>query len=222
MKVFLLAAIVLLLIGCETKSNYGDSKTSASPYIILNTPEELQKAYILLDSLPKANHLKRSYDEFNKVFFFQDESSTFYVDNNTLQLYLVYDKSTFKSLSSSSSSSPVSVNLRLRIHYWADSWLFINRYRFKLDNDSVLSIVPEKVKREVLDGGRISEVGDIILGGEDLNNVRSIVNSKTVKMRLDGGEHYDERNLRRAELVAAKHILDVYDQIASFRIHPEN
>lgn len=144
--------------------------------------------------------LKTKYDDVRNITWYYDKSTPTYTNYNSFNLYMGKEKS----------GRPW---LRFRIQYTADDWLFIQSYIIKTDNTSHTIQTKYGEIETDNDSGDIWEWYDVPLNNELYNIIRDVINSKSVKLRYNGKQYYNDRTITGTEKQALKNILDAYEAL---------
>ena len=144
--------------------------------------------------------LRSRKDDIKGITWYYDKTTTVYNDRNSFHLYM----------GQSEGGKPW---LRFRIQYKSDDWLFINSYIIKTDNNSyTISTTRDEVERDNGYGG-IWEWYDVPMDNNLYNIVKDVINSKSVKLRYNGKQYYDDRKVSENEKKALQNILDAYEAL---------
>jgi hypothetical protein len=156
----------------------------------------------LLAQAPKDNPLKKmviDYDEFSDRTTYQDSTSPSTVDDNGIYLSI---------FAHDHKKKPAFISLKIR--YYADKWLFIQSYSFSIDGERY-SFTPIKVFRD--NDEQIWERSADVLDANIYKIVKAIIKSKTAKIRFNGTESIDDREITDEEKQAMKNVLDAYKEL---------
>ncbi|MBX3451034.1 MAG: hypothetical protein KF777_15825 [Planctomycetaceae bacterium] len=96
---------------------------------------------------------------------------------------------------------------RLEVGYTARSWLFIEGLKWSCGDESISASVNSPF-REVIGGGRITEVATVFLGSKEIAFFDQ--NSDSATLRYKGDKLYVDRELEADELWAVKRVIDAY------------
>lgn len=143
--------------------------------------------------------LNKRYDDINEITWYEDKSSGGYKS----RIYAYIGKN--------ENSNPW---LRFYIRYYADDWLFIKNYKFKIDDETVT--IKEREYGEIKtnnSGGSIWETLDRKVDKETFNLLVAISNSKSAKIRHNGKDYYKDRTISSSEKRAIKKVLDAYEAL---------
>lgn len=135
------------------------------------------------------------------------QSVTFYYDKNSPQ-YINTKSEMWLYIAKEQGSQP---ELRLKITYIAEDWLFIDRFLFKTDKGTH-EINPSSAFALNRDneGGKIWEWYDAPAGPDELEVISAIINSKVTVMRYDGQQYYKDRTISVAEKQRLVNVIDAY------------
>ena len=163
----------------------GDSSSTLAKFSDGNGSNSEQKAKA------RAKLLKK-IDEITGVTYYYDRTTPKYNQSNNISLYIA--------------SQGNSDQVRLRIRFTAEDWLFIESYIIKAD-DQKFTITPLSIERDN-SGGQVWEWSDEQAIREDLEMAKVIANSKKAVIRYNGQQYYKDRTITAAEKSALKHILE--------------
>jgi hypothetical protein len=132
--------------------------------------------------------MRKVEDKVQSVTFYYDKGSPQYI-NTRSEMWLYIAK-----------AQGAQPELRLKITYVADDWLFIERFFFKTDKGT-LELNPGSafaLKRDN-EAGKVWEWYDAPVGPDELKVISAIVNSKETVMRYEGQQYNKDRTLSAAE-----------------------
>jgi hypothetical protein len=135
-------------------------------------------------------------DQVKNIKWYQDKSSPKYVNRNGFYLYV-------------GASPNFSTTLRLKIQYYGDDWLFIEKYIFNVDGD-VYEINPDYGDVETDNDSKVWEWLDISPNSSQVSMLKAISKSKKTIMRLEGSKYYKDVVITSAQKSAIKRVLVVY------------
>lgn len=106
-------------------------------------------------------------------------------------------------------------NLRIVLQYTAEDWLFIKNCQFNIDGWACEYIPSDMQTDNGIVGGesKIWEWCDDQLTAADYQTFLSIGNAKKVKMKLNGQQYYDSRNLTNSEIRSIRKTLEYYRKL---------
>ncbi|MBW0164938.1 MAG: hypothetical protein HYI21_00025 [Sediminibacterium sp. Gen4] len=100
-------------------------------------------------------------------------------------------------------------NLRFRLQYYNDDWLFFSRIQFSIDGKAY-EYVPLNTETDSGDGGYIWEWFDESVSESDKELINALANAKSAKMKLIGRQYYDTRTISPSQLNGIKQTLELY------------
>jgi hypothetical protein len=194
----LLFLFFLCLVGCKNQSSVSevnadtttfttDIDTSTAIPAFTQFPEKKADSS-KLKALKNRIYIKKG--EFDEPTFIYSKNRPKYHSSNALYIY--YNKDLLS-------------GVRLVAQYYADDWLFIEKIKFSIDGKT-FTYIPTDVKRDN-DGGYIWEWMDEYMGSENKELIEALANAKSVKIRYDGRQYYDDRTVSASNLQSIK---DVY------------
>jgi hypothetical protein len=140
-------------------------------------------------------NMSKEYDEVRELTFYKDRSTP--ILGNHLYLYFSKkDNSVFGPF--------------IYIQYQAEEWLFINKYIFKI-NDETYEIEPSlnEVSRDN-SSSSIWETYNQPLTKEQLSFILKIIESKKTIIRHSGSDHYRDRVITQEEKTRMKNVVDAF------------
>lgn len=135
-----------------------------------------------------------SKDEFEEAAFVRHNTSPKYVNYNGVFFY--FEK-----------TADLASNLRLKIQYASDDWLFIEHYIFNIDGENV-TVFPSNVERDH-SSGDIYEWADISYG-TNTGLFHKLKEAKVVKIKFSGKQYYDTKTLSNSQIKALKETFQYY------------
>lgn len=159
-----------------------------------------------LDSIPKAETAKTIKDLSRYFTFKKDEFSIddrvwvepkdkpLYIDVNAIFCY-------FQTNNNKAS------NLRLKIQYTADDWLFIRSYKFSIDG-MAFDYRPDDIKRD--NSSNIWEWADNQITAFDQSLITALMMAKSAKIRYVGEQYHKDRNITSQQLLSIKRTVQLY------------
>lgn len=137
-------------------------------------------------------------DEFdpNGGTWYEPKSAPKYTNQNGIYLYFKVDNTGIK-------------NLRFRVQYFADDWLFFQKVRFSLDS-AAYEYIPVRTETDNGDG-YIWEWFDESLNFSDKNLIYALANAKSAKMKFIGRQYYGIRTLSKQQIIDIKRTLELYN-----------
>ncbi len=103
-------------------------------------------------------------------------------------------------------------NLRFRIQYYANDWLFINSYTFLIDGNIYTFSNPD-VERD--NNSMIWEWSDtgVAQSGEVAQILNAIKNAKEVKIRFNGRQYYKDKVLTQKDIKAIQQPIEYFEAL---------
>lgn len=160
----------------------------------------------LLSTLSNDRRLRESVDEFKPDYaFYYPKSAPKY--NNVAWVFPYIGKAKSQ------------VWLRMKFQYKADDWLFIDKVTALVEDSNgekeVIQLYSGRDFERDNSGGTIWEYADIAVDDTMYLKLLKINDAKSVKIRYDGSQYYNDRNLTSREKKALSDIIDVYKEIRS-------
>lgn len=140
--------------------------------------------------------MRKKVDDMEGTTWYYAPSTPHYTNRNSFHVYMGEKDGT--------------VWLRLRIQYYADDWLFIQKYVVKADS-ALYTIIPMSRVETDNDGGKIWETLDESVSKTDYIMLRDISQAKVVKVRFSGRQYSNDRVLSAAEKQGVAQMLDLYE-----------
>ncbi|MBR4773361.1 MAG: hypothetical protein IK010_02905 [Bacteroidales bacterium] len=100
-------------------------------------------------------------------------------------------------------------NLRLKVQYYANDWLFLDRVYFSIDSNAY-KYTPENVKRDNGRGGMIWEWFDEQVHRDDKPLLDALSNAKNAKMKFVGDKYHDIKNITEDQIISINRTLELY------------
>lgn len=145
--------------------------------------------------------LSRSYDKMGEVAWYSHPTSS-PLSYNMMYLYFgKNDDGTFTSL-------------RLRVGYFADSWLSVKSAWAKADGENVNIPQVGSAWKKYTYGGSAREILDVeVTQARDIATVRTMANAKSVTIRFEGRDGHSDRTPDAGRLKAMREVLSVYEAV---------
>lgn len=143
-------------------------------------------------------YFKKRKDEFsnnNKVWH-EPKSAPKYTNRNGIYCYF-------------QSEDGMPSNLRFRLQYYADDWLFFKKVQFSIDGKD-FDYIPLNTETDSGDGGYIWEWFDESVGDTDKELINALANAKSAKMKLIGRQYYDIKTISQDQINSFKRTLELY------------
>lgn len=137
-------------------------------------------------------------DEFdpNALVWHKPKSAPKYTNQNGIYCYF-------------QSNNGMPINLRLRMQYHADDWLFIKKVQFSIDKKA-FEFIPRNTETDSGNGGRIWEWFDEDMGKSHTELLDALANAKSAKMKLIGRQYYKTKTITNDQIRDIKRSLDLY------------
>lgn len=100
-------------------------------------------------------------------------------------------------------------NLRFRLQYYSEDWLFFSLVKFSIDGNAY-EYIPLKTERDSGYGGYIWEWFDEFVTDSDKELINALANAKSAKMKLIGRQYYDVRIINQRQINSIKQTLELY------------
>ena len=165
----------------------------------INRIKELKADSVKMKELEKFFTIKK--DEFsndNKVWY-EPKSAPKYTNRNGIYCYFPteYGKAS---------------NLRFRVQYYSDDWLFFYKIQFSIDGKAY-EYRPIDVERDCGNSGYIWEWFDEGIGSSDKELIYALANAKSAKMKFIGKQYYNVKTITQEQILAIKRTLELYNAL---------
>ncbi len=134
-------------------------------------------------------------DEFENRTWIEPKNRPKYTNTNRIYCYFQLTDNTAS-------------NFRLRIQYASDDWLFIENFKFNIDGNRNITFVPEKMERD--NDSSIWEWCDEHIDTEYKFLISALAHAKKAKVKFEGQQYYNTRNLTPEELKYIKKTYEFY------------
>lgn len=101
-------------------------------------------------------------------------------------------------------------NLRFRVQYHANSWLFFSRVQFSIDG-TAFEYIPSRVETDSGYGGQIWEWFDQQASARDRELLNALANATDAKMKFVGRQYHDIKTLNREQILGIKRTLELFN-----------
>ncbi|QPH40660.1 hypothetical protein [Pedobacter endophyticus] len=187
----------------EIENEIFSMKNSIQDAVDNNKKEKAEKfkQTAKLDSV-KIKKLKQFFrvrkDEFSptRTTWYEPKSAPRYINRNGLYCYF-------------QSENDIPSNLRFRMQYYSDDWLFFRKVQFLIGNKAY-EYVPMNTETDNGDGGHIWEWFDESIRESDKELINALANAKSAKMKLIGRQYFDIRNITKEQMKDIKRTLELY------------
>ncbi len=100
-------------------------------------------------------------------------------------------------------------NLRFRLQYYSDDWLFFSRVQFSIDGKAY-EYIPMDTETDSGNGGYIWEWFDESVSESDKELIIALSNAKSAKMKLIGRQYYDIKTINQSQINGIKQTIELY------------
>ena len=137
-------------------------------------------------------------DEFSnsKLTWFTPKSAPKFANENGIYCYFQTENN-------------IPSNVRFKVQYLAEDWLFFNQIQFSIDGKA-FSYIPTKTETDSGNGGYIWEWFDESVTESDKELIKALSNAKTAKMKLIGKQYYKIKTITNGQINSIKQTLDMY------------
>lgn len=150
---------------------------------------DLDKKQKEIELNKKISNMVKTKDDIKDIEWYIDKTSPKHRD--TKGFYLYFSKN----------------NLRLVMQYYSKDWLFIKSVIIKTDNNKYnFSPIFDRDHS----AGFIWEWADMSVSTDGEKVIEDIINSKTVKIRYEGKQYYEDVIIKEAQKKALKNTLEAY------------
>lgn len=141
--------------------------------------------------------MKKDTDEVQNITWYYDQSTSTNITDEGFYLYI-------------GKQTSGNQQLRFRIQYTSDNWLFIKRFVVKADDKTyAIPLNYDDVKRDAHYGG-ISEWYDTSFA-QHSQIIKAIIASEKTILRCEGEKFYNDRILTTQEKKAMQNVMDAYE-----------
>jgi hypothetical protein len=165
--------------------------------------EEFKKS-VKIDSV-KVKELEKFFtlkkDEFsnNNKIWYTPKSAPQYTNRNGIYCYF-------------QTENGMPSNLRFRVQYYNDDWLFFNKIQFSID-DKAYEYIPSDTETDSGNGGYIWEWFDESVTSTDKELLYALANAKNAKMKFIGRQYYDIKTITQEQKLAIKRTLELFNAL---------
>lgn len=100
-------------------------------------------------------------------------------------------------------------NLRLKVQYYDDNWLFFENLYFSIDSNAYV-YTPHDTKRDSGRGGMIWEWFDEQMHRDDKVLLEALSNAKNAKIKFVGDKYYEIRTISTEQIESINNTLELY------------
>jgi hypothetical protein len=134
-------------------------------------------------------------DEFKQLSWYQPKTAPLYTNANGIYLYFAIKGNTLG-------------DLRLRMQYYADDWLFIKSATFLIDGVPY-ELYTGRFERDN-EGGMIWEWYDQPVDNQSSEIIAALLKCKSAKIRYNGQQYYNDRKITSQQLAAIRSAHKLY------------
>ena len=103
-------------------------------------------------------------------------------------------------------------NLRFRVQYYNDDWLFFKKIQFSIDNKAY-EYIPMDTETDSGNGGYIWEWFDESATSSDKELLYALANAQNAKMKFIGRQYHDIKTITQEQKLAIKRTLELYNAL---------
>lgn len=142
-------------------------------------------------------YFRKRKDEFSKTgkTWYEPKSAPTYVNKNALYCYF-------------QTENGVPSNLRFRLQYYSDEWLFIEKVQFSIDGKAY-EYMPSNTETDNGDGN-IWEWFDESVNASDKDLLTAISNAKKAKMKLLGRHYFEIKPITQDQILNIRRTVELY------------
>ena len=164
-----------------------------------STKKEVEKAQI--DSVKVAKlkkYFKIKSDEFdpNQNKSYTPKKAPKYANRNGIYCYF-FERNGYSN------------NLRLRLQYHSDDWLFIQKVQFSIDGEPY-ELIPRNTERDSGNGGKIWEWIDIPVNKSTMDIISALSTAKSAKMKLIGKQYHKVKTITKSQITEINRTLEMF------------
>jgi hypothetical protein len=103
----------------------------------------------------------------------------------------------------------IAKNMRFRLQYYADEWLFFNHVSFAIDGKAY-EYTPNNTETDSGNGGYIWEWFDEHVTKTDMELLNALANAKSAKVKFFGKQYYNIKSISKDQMANIKRSLELY------------
>ena len=168
--------------------------------VFRDDPNYQQNEKVVIDSV-KIEELKPYFD-FSKddfdprgITWIQPKSRPSNLRSNHIYCYFMQEGESVK-------------NFRIKIQYYADDWLFINKYQFAIDGNAY-EYTPSSPERDH-SGGMIWEWSDEAASLKEYDLIMALANGEDARIKYIGSQYHNIRTIPASQLNAIRQTVELY------------
>lgn len=191
---FIIAASLLSQCGSSNTGNVSNSQ--AEQRVAPPDPPKVVDEATIASAL---KGLSRECDKMRDICWYKAASAAKFTNANTFHLYF------------GRTSSGAFTDLRLRVQYFADDWLFISNAWAKAD-DVRVQVPSGKWERD--NNHDIWEWSDVAIDTpRSASAIKTIATAKSVVIRFEGRQYHNDRTLTATQLKALRDVITAYETV---------
>lgn len=142
-------------------------------------------------------YFRKRKDEFSNTgkTWYEPKSAPAFVNRNALYCYF-------------QAENGMPSNLRFRLQYFSDEWLFVQKVQFSIDGKAY-DYVPSKTETDNGDGD-IWEWFDESVNTSDKDLLTALANAKKAKMKLLGRQYFEIKPITQDQILNIKRTIEFY------------
>lgn len=186
----------------EIEKQINSMENSIQRAVDSNKKEETEnfKKTVKIDSSAIKNlqkYFRKRKDEFSETekTWYEPKSAPTYVNKNALYCYF-------------QTENGIPNNLRLKLQYLSDEWLFIKKVQFSIDGKAY-EYVPSKTETDNGDGD-IWEWFDESVNASDKDLLMALSIAKKAKMKLIGRQYFEVKPITQDQILNIKRTIELY------------
>jgi hypothetical protein len=146
-------------------------------------------------------------DEFDPkgLVWYKPKNAPKYVNSNSIYFY-------FQAIEGKSS------NLRLKLQYHAEDWLFIKKVQFLIDGKA-FEFIPTETETDSGNGGKIWEWIDEDISKNYPELLQALYNAKNAKMKLIGSQYHKVKPITKTQITYIKRSIDLYKAMGGGKLY---
>lgn len=146
-------------------------------------------------------YFRKSIDEFsnNNRTWYKPNNAPQYTNRNGIYCYF-------------QTEDGMPGNLRFRLQYYAEEWLFFSRVQFSIDGKAY-DYIPLDTETDSGYGGYIWEWVDESISESDKDLIKALANAKSAKMKLIGRQYYDVKTITQDQINSFKRTIELYQAL---------
>ncbi len=189
-------AAKILLDSLKTTPGFPDSLLKKFETDLVVLQDKINQKEIAKKRL---SELRPIEDKFQGCTFYFDKGSPKFDNQNGIFLYFAINK------------DGKAENLRLKIQYFANDWLFVQKVVFLIDGET-FEYAPGTWKRD--NNTDIWEYNDSRVDAYSAQIITKLVNSKDAQMRFEGQQYYKDKQITKSQILAMRRVLEIYQSIS--------